>query len=134
MPELTSNKAVEDAAIEWVMALERCAGRQPRDARYKGSPADVESSPRVIEVKAAGRSARGTELWLETRQLEEAERNPDFFVYVVENVRQGDPELFTLRVLGGEDLRRLVARKKEQRYYTLPWPVAEYDSVTVGMR
>lgn len=58
MFELTSNKAVEGAAIEWVMQLERGAGRQPRDMRWRGVVADVESPPRVIEVKAYGRSAR----------------------------------------------------------------------------
>lgn len=36
MPELLGNKAVEAAAIEWVMGLERAAGREPRDTRYVG--------------------------------------------------------------------------------------------------
>jgi hypothetical protein len=36
--ELTSNKAKEDAAVAWVMELERAAGRQPRDTRYTGAP------------------------------------------------------------------------------------------------
>jgi hypothetical protein len=49
-------------------------------------------------------------------------------VYVVENVRRGDPGQFTLRVLGGDRLRRLLERAKEQRYYTVPWPVSDYDS------
>jgi hypothetical protein len=128
VPELAGNKAVEDAAIAWVIGLERAAGRDPRDTRYAGAPADVVSPPRLIEVKAFGKSNRGYELWLETRQVEEARRNPDFYVYVVENVRQGDPALFTLKVLGGEQLARLLSRAKEQRYYTVPWPVREYDA------
>jgi hypothetical protein len=65
MAERTNNKAVESAAIEWIMGLERAAGRDPRDVRYRGSPADVESPPRVIEVKAYGKSPRGEDLWLE---------------------------------------------------------------------
>ena len=49
----------------------------------------------MIEVKAYGRSARGSDLWLETRQAEEARSNPDgFHVYVVDNVRQGNANLF----------------------------------------
>src|SRR5438045_1342256 len=86
MPDLVGNKAIETAAIEWVMELERVAGREPRDTRYAGAPADIESPPRLIEVKAFGKSNRGFELWLETRQLDQARRNPDCFVYVVENV------------------------------------------------
>jgi Domain of unknown function (DUF3883) len=105
--ELVGNKAIESAAIEWVMMLERKAGRQPRDARYARGTADIESPPRVIEVKAFGKSNRGYDLWLETRQIEEALTNPDFYIYVVENVRQGDPSLFTLRVLGGVHLQHL---------------------------
>ena len=127
--EFRGNKAVEDAAIKWVMELERRAGRTPRDTRHGArSPADVVSPPRVIEVKAFGTSTRGNDLWLETNQVDEARRNPNFFLYVVENVRQGDPAQFKLKVLGGERLARLLARAKEQRYYLVPWPVADYDS------
>src|ERR1022692_121441 len=60
--------------------------------------------------------------------MEEARSNRDFYLYVVENVRQGDPALFTLRVLAGDRLLRLLERAKEQRYFTVPWPVARYDS------
>jgi hypothetical protein len=128
MAELVSNKAIESAAVEWVMRLERAAGREPRDVRYVGAPGDIGSPPRMIEVKAFGKSNRGYELWLETRQVQEARTNPDFYVYVVENVRQGDPAQFALRVLGGDRLKRLLSRAKEQRYYTVAWPVADYDS------
>src|SRR3954469_85935 len=133
MAELRGNKAIEDAAIAWVLALERAQGREPRDTRFQGAPADIESPPRLIEVKAFGKSNRGFELWLETRQVEEARRNANFYVYVVENVRQGDPALFTLKVLGGERLARLLSRAKEQRYYTVPWPVADYDSAPTSV-
>jgi hypothetical protein len=131
---LASNKAIEDAAIAWVMELERLNGRQPQDTRYRGAPADIESPPRLIEVKAYGKPhARGEELWLEVRQVEEARRNPNFYVYVVENVRQGDPAEFALRVLGGPRLQRLLERAKEWRYYTVPWPVADYDAGPLGL-
>jgi hypothetical protein len=128
MAELRGNKAVEDAAIAWVIDLELAAGRSPRDTRFKGAPADIESPPRLIEVKAFGKSNRGYDLWLETRQVDEARSNRNFYLYVVENVRQGDPELFTLKVIGGDRLAKLLMRAKEQRYYTVPWPVADYDT------
>jgi len=126
--EIHGNKAIENAAISWVMEYERSKGREPMDTRYAGAPADIESSGRVIEVKAFGRSNRGFDLWLETRQVDEARRNPNFFLYVVENVRQGDPTAFTFKIIGGDRLARLLERAKEQRYYTVPWPVADYDS------
>lgn len=128
MAELVGNNAVESAANAWVMDLERAAGHQPRDSRCQAAPDDIESPPRVIEVKAFGKSNRGFDLWPETRQVEEARENPDFYIYVVENIRQGDPALFPLRVLGGARLQRLLTRAKEQHYFTVPWPVADYDS------
>lgn len=128
MEEIRGNKATEDAAIAWVMDLERSAGRAPTDTRYRGAPADIASPPRLIEVKAFGRTSRGNDLWLEVRQVEEARRNAHFFIYVVENIGQGDPTRFTLKVLGGDLLARLVRRAREQRYFTVPWPVADYDS------
>jgi hypothetical protein len=128
MARLTSNKAIEEAAIAWVMDVERANGRNPSDSRYRGAPADVESPPRVIEVKAFGRLNRGFGLWLETRQFDAASSDQNFYVYVVENVAQGDPALFTLKVLGGDRLRRLLARAKLRTYYEVPWPVADYDT------
>jgi hypothetical protein len=126
---LTGNKSIETAAIAFVMDLEQRAGRSPVDKRYEASyPADIESLPRIIEVKAVGGSQRGWFLWLEVVQVEEARRNPDFFVYVVDNVRQGDAAKFGLKVLGGEQLARLIGRAKEKRYFEVPVPVAEYDT------
>jgi uncharacterized protein DUF3883 len=109
--------------------LERKAGREARDTRYQGAPADIESPPRLIEIKSVGKaSCRGDGfLWLETRQVDEARVNPNFFLYLVENVRQGDPDEFRLRIYGGEQLQRLLGRAKERRYYEVPIPVAEYD-------
>src|SRR5208282_410545 len=46
--------------------LERKAGRGPQDTRYQGAPADIESPPRLIEIKAVGKeSCRGEFLWLD---------------------------------------------------------------------
>ena len=125
---LSGNKAIEDAAIKFVMALEQQAGRTPHDRRYeKTFAADIESLPRTIEVKAVGGSQRGWFLPLELPQVNEARSNPDFFVYIVDNVRQGDPSKFGLKVLGGERLARLLEKAKQRSYYEVPVPVAEYD-------
>jgi hypothetical protein len=126
---VSGNKAIEGAAIAFVIDLERAAGRHPVDRRYEAAfPADIESLPRIIEVKAVGRRQRGSFLWLEVVQVEETRHNPDFYVYVVDNVIQGDPAKFGLKVLGGERLARLIAKAKEKRYFEVPMPVAEYDT------
>lgn len=124
---LLGNRAIEDAAIAFVIDYERRFGRVAQDTRGRGAAADVESDDRIIEVKAAGGSARGADLWLETRQVEEARHNPNFHVYVVDNVRQADPEHFGLVDLHGEVLARLLQRAREQHYYTVPVPVKIYD-------
>lgn len=130
---LIGNKAIEDAAITFVLEQERLAGREARDMRYRGAAADLESGERVIEVKAAARFVRSSGfLMLESRQVEEAKRNPNFYLYVVENVAQGDPALFELRVIGGEQLQRIIARAKERRYFEVPLPVAQYDTLPRG--
>jgi hypothetical protein len=112
-----------------VLGLERDAGRNPVDRRYEATyPADIDRPPRTIEVKAVGGSQRGWFLPLETAQVAAARANPDFFVYIVDNVRRGDPSKFGIKVLGGERLARLLANAKDRRYYEVPVPVAEYDA------
>jgi len=78
---LLGNKAIESAAIAFVMDLERAAGRSPVDWRYEAAfAADIESLPRIIEVKAVGGSQRGWFLPLEVPQVSEASTNPDFYI------------------------------------------------------
>lgn len=126
---LVGNQAIESAAIAFVMDLERAAGRDPIDRRYEATfAADIESLPRIIEVKAVGGSQRGWFLSLEVVQVEEARRNLNFYVYVVDNVRQGDPTKFGLRVLGRAPLARLLEKAEQHCYFEVPVPVAEYDS------
>ncbi len=129
-PELRSPKEVEDAAIAFVIEQEKHAGREAHDTRYQGAVADLVSDGRVIEVKAAGTTFRGQDLWLETRQVEAASKDPDhFWVYLVENVRLGDPEHFRLLRLGGQRLQSLVSKARERHYYEVPLPVSVYDTV-----
>lgn len=130
MTEIVGNAKIEDAAIKWVLDFEASQNRQAQDARFGGHPTDVVSTGRIIEVKAYGRSARGSDLWLEARQVEEARKNPgSFHVYVVENVRQGNPAKITMRDILGSQLASLLDRAKEQRYFTVSFPVAVYDSL-----
>jgi hypothetical protein len=126
---LVGNKAIETAAVLWVIELERTAGREPVDRRFEASfPADIESPPRLIEVKAVGGNQRGWFVPLEVPQVDEARRNANFYLYVVDNVAQGDRAQFRLKVFGGDQLARLLSRAKERRYFEMPIPVAEFDS------
>lgn len=126
---LVGNKAIEDAAIAMVMQLERNAGRTPTDRRYEADFAgDISSPPRTIEVKAVGKDQRGWFVPLEARQYAAAVSDRNFWLYVVDNVRQGDPTAFRLKVFGGEQLARLLGAAKRREYYELPIPVGEFDS------
>ncbi len=127
--DIRGNPAVEFAAIRFVIEHERREGRIARDARGSGlgGAGDVESEGRVIEVKAfSGWGLRSGGLLLFTpAQLTEGKRNPNYYVYIVENVAQGDPSKFALRVLHGEHLQRVLAEAKPQRYY-VPLRAADY--------
>ena len=130
--ELAGPGQIEDAAIEYVIERERAEGREARDTRGDGV-ADLVSGDRVIEVKASGTSSRGYELWLECRQYVAARDDPEhFWLYLVENVAQGDPARFQLIRLGGERLQELLERAKEQRHWTVPVPLAVYDQAAAG--
>lgn len=124
-----SNRKIEDAAIAYVLEWKARHGRPSRDTRGTGAPAYVAGEQRTIEVKAHGGSARGQDLWLEPRQITEARNNPNFWLYIVENIRQGDPAQFRLLRIGGETLRTMLDRAVERRYFTVPWPVALYDQL-----
>lgn len=118
---IIGNKRIEDAAIAFVIEQERRVGREARDTRHRSAAADVESGGRTIEVKAFGGWLRAQgALLLEARQVQEAERNAEFYVYVVENVAQGDPAKFELRVISGRQLRQLIGGGKEHRYFEIP--------------
>ena len=126
---LRTNVEIENAAVAFVIAREKDEGRTTaHDTRHKGAVADVESDERVIEVKAAGTTSRGFEVWLEPNQYDAARADPDrFWLYLVENVRQGDPSKFRLLRFGGATLQGLLVKAKPRHYYTLPVPVAAYD-------
>jgi hypothetical protein len=127
---IVGNRATETAAVLWVMELERKAGRDPIDRRFDSAfPADIESGGRFIEVKAASNNQRKSGFaWLEVSQFEEACRNANFYLYLVDNVAQGNPAEFRLRIFAGEQLARLLSRAKERKYFEVPIPVAEFDS------
>lgn len=123
-----TNAETEHVAIQYVMNLERAAGRVPSDVRRARLPYDVSSPPRKIEVKAYGRSARGQAMPLEASQVAAARDDPEnFYVYVVDNVLDGAPAMAT-RVIHGAALEAMLARTAPHITY---WPTlraAEYDS------
>ncbi len=131
---ITGNQAVEAAAVAWVMELEQDAGRTPVDRRFeKLFPGDIESPPRIIEVKASYASYRGWFLPLQPVQVERGLEDLNFYIYVVENISQGDPTKFTLKVLHGDRLRLMLARAVARTSYEVPWPVAEYDATPTSV-
>ena len=103
----------------------------PRDARKSGDPVDVISPPRLIEIKAYSRSARGQPLPIEQRQVDALHQHPDdFYLYVVDNIKeardgQGQPRVLEL---DGQAVAAMVSRTPPTMTY---WPtlrVAEYDN------
>lgn len=129
-----AGKDTEDKAISFVVAVEEAEGRDPaRDTRYKDAPTDIESLGRIIEVKAASKTTRGNDVWLETTQYEAAhDRAEAFWLYLVENVEQGDPSQFRLLRFGGSQLQQLLEKAKQKTYYELPLPVAAYDAAAAS--
>lgn len=114
------------------MEYEHRQGRAPIDRRYvRDFPGDIESPPKVIEIKATATSFRGWFLPLEPIQFEHAQTDPDFYLYVVENVGQGDPAKFTLRILAGDQLRDMTTRAAERHYFEVSWPTREYDATRI---
>ncbi|MFF2466559.1 DUF3883 domain-containing protein [Streptomyces mirabilis] len=125
---VVGNKETEQAAITHVMALERTAGRDPKDVRTSGLPYDVESSSRMVEVKAFSRSARSEALPLEHRQVEAAKANPEhYYLYVVDNLASLDGAEVGVRILHGEALLALIERTQPQITYWPTFRAAEYD-------
>jgi hypothetical protein len=122
------NRETEQAAITHVMALERAAGRDPKDVRTSGLPYDVESPPRMIEVKAFSRSARSEALPLEQRQVTAAKADPEhYYLYVVDNLAGRDGAQVAVRVLHGPALLAMIERSKPQITYWPTFKAAEYD-------
>ena len=121
-----ANSETERRAVEFVMQLERAAGRVPEDVTRKGAPFDVSSPPRKIEVKAR-RSARGAPVPLESRQVAEARSDPaNFYLYVVDNVTTGDGSEIAVRVIHGDLLSAMVERTTPHVTY---WPTLRTGGV-----
>jgi hypothetical protein len=131
---LTANAEVERAAIEYVMGLERDAGRLPEDVHLRGFPYDISSPPRKIEVKAFGGSARGAPIPLEERQAQAAREDLDnFYVYVVDNVSGGDQPKIAVRVVHGQALRAMLDRAAPHVTYWSTLRTSDYDQLARGV-
>ena len=123
--ELRGPKQIEDAAIEYVIERERADGRE---AARADDADDVVTGDRVIAVKASGGSSYGTELLLECGQFVAARDDPErSWLYLVENVAQGDPARFRLVRLGGSQLQELLEHARERRFWTVPVPAGLSD-------
>ena len=129
-----ANADVERAGIEYVMRLEREAGRHPEDVHQQSFAYDVSSPPRKIEVKAFGGSARGAPIPLEDRQVKAAREDPEnFYAYVVDNIAAGDQAKIAVRALHGTVLRAMLDRTMPRITY---WPTlrtSDYDQIATGV-
>ena len=125
-----TNTDTERLALEFVMKLERDAGRSPADVSHRGVPYDIFSAPRKIEVKAFGRSARGEVLALEDSQVAEARQDPEnFYLYVVDHVTTGDGTPMAVRVIHGALLAQMLDRTPPTISYWATLRVREYDAL-----
>ena len=124
-PPMT-NREVEDLAIQLVLDREHAAGRRATDSRGRGALADIEGDW-IIEIKAFGGTARGADLWLETRQVDAALADPDrFHLVVVENIRSGQPRMIDIH---GDKFASLLMRRREKHYFEVPFPRGLYRSL-----
>lgn len=132
MPEApTTNRQIEDVAIRLVLEREHAAGRSAVDTRNRNALVDIEGDF-LIEVKAFGGAARGSDLWLESRQVKAALDDPSrFHLVVVEHIRTGVPRMIDIY---GEQLTALLERRREKHYFEVPFPTAVYDSLVVEAR
>jgi hypothetical protein len=127
-----TNRATERVAIEYVMALERKAGRQPEVVRRKTMPFDISSPPRKIEIKSFDQSARGAVIALEDRQYQAAMADPEnFYIYVVDNV--SDVASIGVRVLHDARLAELLSRAIPDTKYWPAFRAADYDWISEGI-
>ncbi len=123
-------RAVEDAAIAFVLEQEAAAGRLARDVRAERTPGDVVSGDRIVEVRVSAAPVRGQDVWLEPSLYEAARAHPGrFWLYVVETAGQGDPAGFRLLRLGGEPLQRMLDQATKHRFYAVPVPASLDDGV-----
>jgi len=107
-------------AMQWVVTLETAAGRVPTEASSL-DVADLSSPPRTIEIKAV----RGGQpvmpfLRFTESEVEAARRDPEFYLYVVEDSELAGPERFSLKVFGGELLQSLLASARRRVWYDVP--------------
>lgn len=121
-----TNRQVENIAIQLVLERERAAGRAAVDVRGKGALADIEGDW-LIEVKAFGQSARGADLWLETRQVQAALAEPErFHLVLVEDIRSAQPRIIDIHA---EQLAQLLNHRREKHYFEVPFPTGVYDAL-----
>jgi len=96
-------------AEEWVMDLERAAGRSPERLQFP-QVADISSPPRKIEVKLVRAGKYAVQyLRLTESEFNAAQQDPSFFLYVVEERDDTGSERFGLRVFAFAQARYFFA-------------------------
>jgi hypothetical protein len=95
-----SRKALETRALEWIVDLERRAGRIPQAEKGHDPGIDISSPPRKIEVK--GSAATPRRVFITDHEIALGSTLRDYYIYVVENLTQS-PEHYRLRVIPGPE-------------------------------
>jgi hypothetical protein len=94
-----TRRVLEQRAFEWVIRLEKKAGREPVEATPE---LDLLSPPRSIEIKGtAQRHAK--QIFLTANEAEQL-RRPGHFLYVVENIAAAKDNDLTIKVIRGTSL------------------------------
>ena len=122
-----SNAEVEELAVKMVKRAAERDGRKVEDTRHvAGATGDLLVDGRPVEIKASAGSMRGEDVWLEPRQAEGLIAGRLDLVLVEHVSADGSG---TLRRVEAETLLGLLPRLREHRYFTLPLPVATYETL-----
>ena len=96
---MRNNKKIKERSYEIVRKYEKENGREVDAENYEKDGYDLKSQSsteiRHIEVKGSESDAIASR-WLEEKQFQNIQKDPDFFVYIVKKVFSEKPEILEL--------------------------------------
>jgi transcription termination factor NusB len=96
---MSINKKIKERSYKLVRKYEKENGREVGAENYEKDGYDLKSQSateiRHIEVKGSKSDAIASR-WLEEKQFQNIQKDPDFFVYIVKKVFSEKPELLEL--------------------------------------
>ena len=118
---MRNNKKIKERSYEIVRKYEKENGREVDAENYEKDGYDLKSQGstaiRHIEVKGSESDAIASR-WLEEKQFQNIQKDPDFFVYIVKKVFSEKPELLELspgklKKIKFKELKHYVFTKKQ---------------------